>query len=198
MSAEDGFGVRMQRWGGEQRWELLGPDAEPVPEAERFLHTLMVRGLSPRTRRTYAFDLLCAYRWMAEANRQPDQLTGDEAPRVHRVPTTSPAGCALHHQPAPAAAATLCRLPHRRPADHPALGVPEPCGEFSCAGPSGFGATQRTPPGGSPAQGCRSPRVLQQPQELARPSHHPVDVGRRACARWKCSTSPSRIWTSTT
>jgi len=78
MSEEDGFGVRMRRWGAEQRWELLGPDGEPVPEAERFLHTLMVRGLSPRTRRTYAFDLLCAYRWMAEANLQPNPLTGEQ------------------------------------------------------------------------------------------------------------------------
>jgi len=49
-----------------------------VADAERFLHTVMLRGLSPRTRRTYAFDLLCAYHWMAEANRQPDQLTGDD------------------------------------------------------------------------------------------------------------------------
>lgn len=77
MSAEDEFSVRMRRWGAEQRWELLGPDAEPIPEAERFLHTLMVRGLSPRTRRTYAFDLLCAYRWMAETDHQPEELTGD-------------------------------------------------------------------------------------------------------------------------
>jgi len=78
MSAEDGYGVRMQRWGSEQRWQLLDPDAEVVADAERFLHTVMVRGLSPRTRRTYAFDLLCAYRWMAEADRQPDQLIGEE------------------------------------------------------------------------------------------------------------------------
>jgi len=78
MSAEDGYGVRMQRWGSEQRWQLLGPDAEVVADAARFLHTVMLRGLSPRTRRTYAFDLLCAYRWMAQTNLQPDQLTGDE------------------------------------------------------------------------------------------------------------------------
>jgi len=36
----------------------------------------MVRGLSPRTRRTYAFDLLCAYRWMSQAKLQPEELTG--------------------------------------------------------------------------------------------------------------------------
>jgi len=78
MSAEEGLGVHMQRWGGEQRWQLLGPDAEVVADAERFLHTLMLRGLSPRTRRAYAFDLLCVYRWMAEAGRQPEQLTGDD------------------------------------------------------------------------------------------------------------------------
>lgn len=78
MSEEDGLRVRMRRWGAEQRWQLHGPDAEPVPEAERFLHTLMLRGLSPRTRRTYAFDLLCAYRWMAETSRQPEDLTGEQ------------------------------------------------------------------------------------------------------------------------
>ena len=78
MNHPGAFSVRMQPWGAEERWQLLGPDGEPLPEAERFLHTLMLRGLSPRTRRTYGFDLLCAYRWMSEATLQPDQVCGDQ------------------------------------------------------------------------------------------------------------------------
>jgi site-specific recombinase XerD len=59
-------------------WELRQADGLPVEEAERFLRTLVLRGLSPRTRRTYAYDLLAAYRWMHEAQRQPRQVTGDD------------------------------------------------------------------------------------------------------------------------
>ena len=59
-------------------WQLLGSDGQPVEQAERFIHTLVLRGLSPRTRRAYAYDLLEAYRWMAEADRQPGQIVGDD------------------------------------------------------------------------------------------------------------------------
>ena len=63
---------------GQEVWELVTADGQPVEKAERFIHTLMLRGLSPRTRRTYAYDLLEAYRWMNEADRQPEQLTGED------------------------------------------------------------------------------------------------------------------------
>ena len=93
-SASVRFRVRMLRWGEQQRWHLLGADAEPVPEAERFIHTLVLRGLSPRTRRTYAYDLLAAYRWMDEGDRQPEELTGEDLVAfidyLQRPPPASP------------------------------------------------------------------------------------------------------------
>ena len=70
--------VRMQPCGTEVRWQVLDAEGEPVPDAERFLHAIMVRGLSPHTGRTYAYDLLCAYRWMNESALQPQQITGEE------------------------------------------------------------------------------------------------------------------------
>ena len=72
------FSVRQRQRHGHPIWELVGADGEPVEQAERFIHTLVLRGLSPRTRRTYAYDLLEAYRWMAEAERQPEQVTGED------------------------------------------------------------------------------------------------------------------------
>lgn len=39
-------------------------DGRPLPEANRFLHAVRARGLSPRTVRAYAFDLLYFYRWL--------------------------------------------------------------------------------------------------------------------------------------
>ena len=88
------FRVQRLRWGEQQRWHLLGGDAEPVLEAERFIHTLVLRGLSPRTRRTYAYDLLAAYRWMDEGHRQPEQLTGEDLVMfidyLQRPPPASP------------------------------------------------------------------------------------------------------------
>lgn len=70
--------IQRQPWGGQPRWHLLNAEGEAEPEAERFLHTLMLRGLAPRTRRTYAYDLLCAYRWMEENHLRPEQITGEE------------------------------------------------------------------------------------------------------------------------
>ena len=72
------FSVRQRQRQGQAVWELVGADGQPVEQAERFIHTLVLRGLSPRTRRTYAYDLLEAYRWMAEAERQPEQVTGED------------------------------------------------------------------------------------------------------------------------
>jgi site-specific recombinase XerD len=72
------FTVRKSQRQGQPVWELVTADGQLVEEAERFIHTLVLRGLSPRTRRTYAYDLLEAHRWMAEADRQPGQITGDD------------------------------------------------------------------------------------------------------------------------
>jgi site-specific recombinase XerD len=76
--AHNSFTVREGQRQGQPVWELVAADGQPVEEAERFIHTLVLRGLSPRTRRTYAYDLLEAYRWMSEADRQADQLMGED------------------------------------------------------------------------------------------------------------------------
>ncbi len=77
-NAQHAFTVRKRQRQGQPVWELVDSDGQPVEQAERFIHTLVLRGLSPRTRRTYAYDLLEAYRWMAEADRQPEQLVGED------------------------------------------------------------------------------------------------------------------------
>ena len=73
-NTDDGFSVRKRQRHDQPVWVLVGSDAQPVEQAERFIHTLVLRGLSPRTRRTYAYDLLEAYRWMAAGDRQPELL----------------------------------------------------------------------------------------------------------------------------
>ncbi len=90
----NGISVRKRQCQEQPVWQLVGIDGQPVEQAERFIHTLVLRGLSPLTRRTYAYDLLAAYRWMAEADRQPDQLTGDDLVEfidyLQRPPPASP------------------------------------------------------------------------------------------------------------
>jgi integrase/recombinase XerD len=76
--ARSTFTIRQSQRQEQPVWELLSADGQPVEQAERFIHTLVLRGLSPRTRRAYAYDLLEAYRWMAEADRQPEQIAGDD------------------------------------------------------------------------------------------------------------------------
>ncbi len=51
------------------RVTLLGGE-NPLIEADRFLEAVRVRGLSPRTARAYAFDLLCFYRWLSRTKRE--------------------------------------------------------------------------------------------------------------------------------
>ena len=76
--ARSAFTIRQSQRQEQPVWELLSADGQPVEQAERFIHTLVLRGLSPRTRRAYAYDLLEAYRWMDQANRLPEQITGDD------------------------------------------------------------------------------------------------------------------------
>ena len=89
------FDVRRRQRQAQQVWELVTADGQPVAEAERFIHTLVLRGLSPRTRRTYAYDLLAAYRWMSEGNREPQELSGEDLVAfidyLQRPPPASPA-----------------------------------------------------------------------------------------------------------
>jgi site-specific recombinase XerD len=88
------FAVRMHQRQSQQVWELITDDGQVVEKAERFIHTLVLRGLSPRTRRTYAYDLLAAYRWMDESQLQPDQLSGEDMvvfiDYLQRPPPASP------------------------------------------------------------------------------------------------------------
>jgi integrase/recombinase XerD len=88
------FTVRLRPRSSQPVWELVGADGRSVADAERFLHTLVLRGLSPRTHRTYAYDLLAAYRWMSEAHRSPAQLTGEDLVQfidhLHRLAPTAP------------------------------------------------------------------------------------------------------------
>ena len=64
-NTHNAFSVRKHQRQGQPVWELLAADGQPVEESERFIHTLVLRGLSPRTRRAYAYDLLEAHRWTA-------------------------------------------------------------------------------------------------------------------------------------
>lgn len=45
-----------------------------VADANRFLRAVDARGLSPRTARSYAFDLLTLHRWLAETQRSLPEL----------------------------------------------------------------------------------------------------------------------------
>ena len=77
-NTHNAFTVGKRQRQGQTVWELVAADGQPVEKAERFIHTLVLRGLSPRTQRTYAYDLLETYRWMAEADRQPEEVNGDD------------------------------------------------------------------------------------------------------------------------
>lgn len=48
-----------------------------MADANRFLHTVGRRGLQPSTLRAYAYDLLCAWRWMHHAGRCLCELSTD-------------------------------------------------------------------------------------------------------------------------
>jgi site-specific recombinase XerD len=56
----------------------LVDDTGPIAQANEFLSALRVRGLSPRTVRAYAYDLLLLYRWMRTLDASLGQLTGED------------------------------------------------------------------------------------------------------------------------
>jgi site-specific recombinase XerD len=56
------------------RVQLCDGRGRPVVEVNRFLDALAVRGLSPRTRRAYAFDLLALRRWLRPRRRRIETL----------------------------------------------------------------------------------------------------------------------------
>jgi integrase/recombinase XerD len=67
-----GVAVHVMPEGGDH-YALVGDDG-PIAEANEFLAALQVRGLSPRTVRAYAYDLLLLYRWMRASGRSLQQL----------------------------------------------------------------------------------------------------------------------------
>lgn len=58
---------------GDDHYALAGDDG-PIVEANEFLTALRIRGLSPRTVRAYAYDLLQLYRWMHTTSRRLREL----------------------------------------------------------------------------------------------------------------------------
>src|SRR3954468_2828975 len=53
-------------------------DSGPIAEANEFLGALRIRGLSPRTVRAYAYDLLLLYRWLRPLDMSLSQLAGED------------------------------------------------------------------------------------------------------------------------
>jgi len=75
----DGFEVDVTRvavWVATESGDqyALVDDHGPIAEANEFLSALRIRGLSPRTARAYAYDLLLLYRWMHTASRRLREL----------------------------------------------------------------------------------------------------------------------------
>jgi site-specific recombinase XerD len=65
------------RTDGKDHYALVG-DGGPIAEVNEFLSALRIRGLSPRTVRAYAYDLLLLYRWMRQSGRSLRELTGPD------------------------------------------------------------------------------------------------------------------------
>lgn len=63
---------------GRECWDLLGPGGAPLEQVRRFLQTVDLRGLSSRTLRTYAYDLLAIHRWLAQTHRAPARLRHED------------------------------------------------------------------------------------------------------------------------
>ncbi len=80
-------------------WQLIGPDGQPVSEARRFLRVAGLRGLRPSTLRTYAYDLLCAYRWLRQDGYELGSLNSDNLIEF----------IAYQKQPPPASTSTINR-----------------------------------------------------------------------------------------
>jgi integrase/recombinase XerC len=57
--------------------EVLDPEGQPIADCARFLERLQVRGLSPNTVESYAYDLTLVHRWLTEYRLQLDNLRAD-------------------------------------------------------------------------------------------------------------------------
>ena len=56
------------------KYRIAQKERGPLEAANRFLQGLEVRGLSPRTIRSYAYDLLALYRWLDEEAQEIEKL----------------------------------------------------------------------------------------------------------------------------
>jgi len=74
----EAFCVRHVYNASDDSWQLMAADGQPLPDVGRFLHRVGLRGLSSRSLRTYAYDLLCAYRWMYQRRLDPQELSGEQ------------------------------------------------------------------------------------------------------------------------
>lgn len=63
---------------GEGNHSILFDENGPIAEANEFLVALRIRGLSPRTTRAYAYDLLLLYRWMRRFDQSLRQLAAPD------------------------------------------------------------------------------------------------------------------------
>lgn len=66
--------VRAKPNGETGRYHLIDDVDGPVEEANAFLCALDARGLSPRTIRAYAFDLVAVYRWLEDTGKHFREL----------------------------------------------------------------------------------------------------------------------------
>ena len=78
MTTPGDYSVRSPSTDKFSEWQLVGPDNQLVEDANRFLHRVGIRGLLPRSLRTYTYDMLCALRWMRETNRNATELSGED------------------------------------------------------------------------------------------------------------------------
>ena len=59
-------------------WQLVDARQRPISDANRFLATIALRGLSRATVRAYGFDLVVLYRWLDETGYSLRALSGEK------------------------------------------------------------------------------------------------------------------------
>lgn len=77
MSTRNDFTVQVSTTAHGLHCCLIGPDRQTLCAANDFLRAVGRRGLAERTLRTYAYDLLCALRWLHAKRLEPQQLCGE-------------------------------------------------------------------------------------------------------------------------
>ena len=76
--------IRLPQWGrvveaeGVVPWLVVDPDGEAVEPIQRFLRDFVARGNRPGSVRSYAYDLLRWWRWLAVVGVGWDKVTSAE------------------------------------------------------------------------------------------------------------------------